>query len=535
MPRRYGHAAVLQAVRELKGPVMSKQSFIYGALVLLLAASFNRVLGFIYQVLMVRLILPEGLGLFAMVYPVYVLIIVLATAGIPVAIAKLVAEEMAKNNLTGAYRIFFTCFVSLILTSVLFSSLCYLCAPFLLAYVFPNPRVYYIFLSLLPGVIIVALCSALRGFFQGLQQMKPTAVSQSFEQLVRVISGLFLAGLLLPRGVEYAAVGASLGIIAGEFSGFLLMAVFYFKYRPLIPRDARRLPAERPGIMAARISSLAVPVTLTRFVSTLFLSLDAIIIPQRLQVCGLSLAGATAVYGQFVGIAQSLLFIPGIITISLATALVPAISDAISLKNIQLVRARCETAVRITLLAGIPFAVIFILLGDKLCGLIFGYPEAGDSLKILALGGPFLYLHQTTTGILHGMGRAALPFKNLVIASLLKISGIYYLTGMPHLGIQGAAAATAAACAVMAVLNLVDIRNLSGFKINYHQVILKPLTAAAAMSAVIFFSYNILHDQTAPESIVVMSSMAAGFLGYMLLLVINGGVNKKDLLIIKNM
>lgn len=514
---------------------MPKQSFIYGALVLLVAASFNRLLGFIYQVLMVRLILPEGLGLFAMVYPVYVLIIVLATAGIPVAIAKLVAEEMALDNLQGAYRIFYICFVSLILTSILIVSLCVLCAPFLLAYVFPNPRVYYIFLSLLPGVIIVALCSALRGFFQGLQQMKPTAVSQSFEQLIRVASGLFLASLLLPRGVEYAAAGASLGIVAGECSGLLLMTVFYFKSRPRVPCGGQQRPAEGPGKTAARISSLAVPVTLTRFISTLFLSLDAIIIPQRLQVCGLSLASATAVYGQFVGIAQSLLFVPGIITISLATALVPAISDAVSAKNIQLVRARCETAVRITLLAGVPFTVIFIFLGDKICGFIFGYPEAGDSLRILALGGPFLYLHQTTTGILHGMGRAALPFKNLVVASLLKISGIYYLTGMPHLGIQGAAAATAAGCAVMAVLNLVDIRNLTGYRIDFRKAVLKPLTAAGAMSAAIYFAHNILNAQTASEAIVVLSSVAAGFLGYMLWLVINGGVSKKDLFIIKNL
>jgi stage V sporulation protein B len=514
---------------------MAKQSFIYGALVLLLAASFNRVLGFIYQVLMIRLILPEGIGLFAMVYPLYVLIIVLATAGIPVAISKLVAEEMAVNNPRGAYRIFSICFISLVLTSVSISVLCYLWSPFLLEYVFPNPRVYYIFLSLLPGVFIVALCSALRGFFQGLQQMKPTAVSQSLEQLVRVISGLFLARLFLPRGVEYAAVGASLGVIAGELAGFLLMAYFYFKYRPRIHGSTPHRPPAHLGKLAERISSLAVPVTLTRFISTLFLSLDAILIPQRLQVCGLSLAGATSVYGQFVGIAQSILFIPGIITISLSTALVPAISDAISLNNFVLVRARCATAVRITLLAGIPFAVIFLFLGNEICGFIFGYPEAGDSLKILALGGPFLYLHQTTTGILHGMGKATLPFKNLVIASVFKVSGIYYLTGLPQLGIQGSAAAIAASCAVMAVLNLVDIRNLTGLKIDFRKIILKPLTAAAAMSAVILFSYNTLNNQAVSGAIVILSSMTAGFLGYMLLLIINGGVDKKDLLIIRNL
>ncbi|NLJ75818.1 MAG: stage V sporulation protein B [Peptococcaceae bacterium] len=515
---------------------MAKQSFVYGALFLVLSASFNKILGFVYQILMIRLILPEGMGLVAMVYPIYVLIIVLATAGIPVAIAKLVAEEMAMNNPRGAYRIFFTCFILLILTSVSLSIICLLSTPFLLKYVFPNPKVYYIFLSLLPGVTIVALCSAIRGFFQGLQKMKPIAASQSLEQLVRVMSGLFFARLFLPKGVEYAAIGASLGVVIGELSGFLLITIFYFRCRSRPPAQASVDPAKcSAGSLAARISSLAVPVTLTRFVSTFFLSLDAILIPHRLQVSGISLAGATAIYGQFVGIAQSLLFVPGIITMSLATALVPAISDAISIDKFHLVRSRCETAIRMTILAGIPFAVIFILLGNRICGYVFGYPEAGNSLRILAMGGPFLYLQQTTTGILHGMGKAVLPFKNLFIASIFKLCALFYLTGLPHLGIYGAAAATATSFALMAILNMIDIRNQTGLIIDVKRIILKPLAAATAMAIVLFFSYETLSGQAGSEMFVMFSSMAAGVLGYMLLLIINGGIDKKDLSMLRGL
>ncbi|MDD4239422.1 MAG: polysaccharide biosynthesis protein, partial [Desulfotomaculaceae bacterium] len=385
---------------------MKRQSFIYGTFVLLAASLFNRIIGFVYQVFLIRLIRPEGIGLLNMVYPIYVLVLVMASAGVPVAISKLVAEEVARHNWRGANRIFNICFTFLILSSSIFTLLCLLCAPYLLKFVFPNPKVFNIFLSLLPGIIIVSLCSAFRGYYQGLQQMKPTALTQMLEQLVRVVAGLALATLLLPRGIEYAAVGASIGVIIGEVAGFVAIVSIYLQKRPHFPTDLSAAPDEPLLRSLGRIFNLAVPVTLTRFVATSLLSVEAVLIPLRLQASGLQLDEATSVFGQFVGIAQSLLFFPGIITISMATALIPAISDAIALKNITLVRARCEEAIRITLLAGLPSAVLLMLLAEDLCGLIFGYAEAGASLRILALGGPFLYLQQTSTGILQGLGQA---------------------------------------------------------------------------------------------------------------------------------
>jgi stage V sporulation protein B len=507
---------------------MAKESFIYGAAVLLLASLFNRILGFIYQVFLIRLILPEGIGLFNMVYPIYVLALVMATAGIPVAISKLVAGEMAVNNLRGAYRIFNICFLILVLSSTFFSVLCFLGAPLLLEYIFPNPKVYNIFLSLLPGIIIVSLCSAFRGFFQGLQQMTPTAVTQSLEQLVRVVLGLLFAYLLLPRGVEYAAIGASLGVITGEMAGLICITFIFFKKRPRIPAVFTVDPVEALCRSLGRIFSLAVPITLTRFVSTSFMSVDALLIPQRLQATGLDLTEATAAYGQFVGISQSLLFTPGIITVSLATALIPAVSDALASNNISLVRSRCEEAIRIALLAGFPCAVIFLLLAEELCGLIFGYPEAGASLKILALGGPFLYLQQTTTGILHGLGEASRPFRNLVFASVFKITGIFYLTGLPQMGIRGTAVALVTGYFVMAWLNVMDISQITGLRLDIHNIFLKPLIAAAGMGPSIILTQQYIYACTRSDFLATIFAPIMGLACYILLLILCGTIGHND-------
>jgi len=506
-----------------------RQSFIYGALVLLLGSLFNRAIGFVYQIFMIRIIRPEGIGLFNMVYPVYVMVLVLATAGIPVAIAKLVAEEVARGNLPGAYRIFRICFITLAVSSTIFTILYFFGAPLLLKYVFINPKAYYSFLSLIPGIIIVSLCSAFRGFFQGLQQMTPTALTQSLEQSARVISGLFIAGILLPRGVEYAAIGASLGVVVGELTGLISIIIIYLRNRPRNLPVTAGFPLEPLTSSFGRIFHLAFPVTLTRITSTSLIWADAALIPLRLQSNVISISEATEIYGQFVGISTSLLFTPGIITVSLATALLPAISDALALHNLSLVRARCEQAIRITILAGLPSAVIFLLLAEDLCGIIFGYPEAGASLKILAFGGPFLYLMQTTTGILQGLGKASRPFRNLVFASFFKITGIYYLTGLPQLGIRGTAAALVIGYILTAWLNLTDIRQLTGLNLNLNKCLLKPLVAAAGMGSFILFSHHYLYACTRSAPLATVGAILLGLTAYLVLLILSGGIGGNDL------
>lgn len=504
---------------------MAGQSLLHGAVILLLASLFNRVIGFIYQILMIRMILPEGVGLFNMVYPIYVMVLVMATAGIPVAISKLVAEETAKNNMLGAYRIFNICFTILIFSSIFFTIVCYIGAPLLNEYIFPNPRVFYIFLYLIPGIIIVSLCSAFRGFFQGLQQMKPTALSQSLEQVVRVALGLYFAYLFLPRGIEYAAIGVALGVVIGEFAGLALITVMFFKTRPMVVPAANSTQPDNLLQSLSRIFNLAVPVTLTRVLATAFMSIEAVLIPQRLQYGGLNVTEATAAYGQFVGISESLLYIPGIITMSLATALIPAVSDATAVNDDRLVQSRCEEAVRITLLAGLPCTVVFLLFAEDLCGIIFGYPEAGMSLRIMALSGPFLYLLQTTTGILQGMGQASKPFRNLLFASVFKIAGIYYLTGMPQIGILGTAAALGASYVIMACLNLNDIRMLTGFKVNFVQDLLKPLIAAAGMAPVMTLTRGFIQLYIEPVAVATAGALFCGLFTYLVLLLVSGGID----------
>ncbi len=505
---------------------MVQQSFIYGAMILLFANFINRIVGFIYQILMIRLIGPEGVGLFNMVYPIYVLVLVAATMGIPLAIAKLVAEETAKNNFAGAFRIFKVSFLLILCLSVFFTVVALAGAPYLKEHVFPNPKVYYCFLSLVPGIIIVSLCSAFRGYFQGLQQMTPTAVTQMTEQLIRVVAGLSIAYFLLPRGIEYAAIGLSLGVILGELTGFLVMLGIYFYHRPRIALA----PVPNIPFLAStvRIFGLAIPVTLTRLVTTGVMSVDAILIPYRLHASGLTMSEATAAYGELIGIAMTLTLTPGIITFALATALVPAVSDAVALNNLSLVRSRVSESMRITMLVGMPATIVLLTMPEQLCLLFFDYPQAGNVLRAVAMGGPFLFIVQTTTGVLQGMGRADKPLKNLIVGSVIKVTGVYYFTAIPALGIIGTAYALSFSYAVAAWLNYRDLQLLSGVRLEILQWFVKPVIASVVMMLVIVNFNSLLISWIEAEKMRTILSLLIGVPVYIIIMSLIGGIKSQD-------
>jgi len=504
------------------------QSFVHGTVVLVAASLFNRVVGFLYQILLIRLIRPEGVGLFSMAHPFYILVLVVATLGLPTAVSKLVAEEAARGNLEGAYYVFRVALVYLLVSGTLLTVFPFLLpAPFVERFL-PNPGAYYVFLALAPAIVIVAVCSGFRGFFQGLQRMGPTATSQALEQVVRFAAGIILANLLLPRGVQFASAGVALGVVTGEAAGFVVMLSIYFRSRPRIP-PRRSHPNEGLIAVTRRLLALGIPVTMTRFVSTALFSIEALLIPQRLMAAGIGMDRATALYGQLSGIAETLLFTPAIVTLSLATALLPAVADATAQGDYAVVRFRIQEAVRLTILVGLQAVVLFLTLPRQLAGVIFGYPAAGEALLVMATGGVFLYLMQTTTAILQGLGRPLLPFRNLIIASVFKLAGIYYLTAVPDLGIRGAAAAMSVHYIVMSCLNLADIHRVTGLSLDLKEFMAKPALCAGLMGLAVFWARQRLFVPGVSPALALVLAVAAGTLAYGAVLIITGSLRREDI------
>lgn len=502
---------------------MPKRTFVYGATILMGANLLNRLLGMAYQYLIMTHIGGEAYGLFTMVFPIYMLALVITTAGIPLAIAKLVSEEVSLGRALQAQAIFRLSLWLLAISGAIVSIGLYFLSPYIAHRIFPDPRVINVFLICTPAIFIVSVSSVFRGYFQGLQNMVPTAISQICEQIVRVAVGYTVATRLLNSGVEWAAAGLALGMLVGEVVGLLAIILQY-------QWQNHKLKVEGPAssyssrLILSKLWHLSSPVTVGRLLSTGLTALDAMLIPLRLQVAGYGAREAITLFGQLGGAAFTLLAFPSVFTFALATSLVPAISEAAARRQFHIVRARSAEAIRLTILIGIPCLIILFYFSRPLTA-IFKSSQIAPVLRILALGGIFSYIQQTTTGILQGLGKVQLPVLNSIIAASVRIPLLMYLTGLSQWGLRGTAWAYTISFFIMATLNLIAISKYTGMPLDLQRFVLQPISGGIGMLLVFHFLDPIFGGQVAGY----LSEFLIGIILYCLILFFNGGVSLTDL------
>lgn len=485
-----------------------------GAAILMLASLINKFLSFVYRMLVIRLIGPEGMGLYEMVFPFYSLVLMVATAGVPVALAKLTAEKAALQA-WGKVRSIFRISLTFLSGSGLVAALVlWWLAPYLTGKVFADSRVYQTFMVMLLALPIVSICSGFRGYFQGLQLMRPVAIAQVSEQITRVGAGLFFGLYFLPYGMAMAAAGLAIGMVLGEIVGLGISGLIFWISRPYF-----NVVSEQKSSYGTEISPLvrlSLPVMMARVAAGTLITLEALLIPRQLQAWGATVGEATAIYGQFAGIAFTLIYLPMVITVALAIAMVPAIAEAQAMKDHYLLNKRCMQAIKVTILSGLPFAIMFYLLAEPLCSVVFATPAAGMALKLLALGSIFIYLEQTLVGILNGLGAVQAVLFTTIIGGIVDLLGIYFLT--PLLGINGAALAVNMGCATTTILNLFILSRCTCLQFDVRVFIYLPIVTIGCMAPGISFLWVTL--QALPEVWRLFQTILGSGLMYVIILLV---------------
>ena len=501
--------------------------FISGTLILTLSGFVVKAIGSINWIILSRILGGEGIGIYQMAFPIYLLALDVSSAGLPIAISIITAEKAAKEDYAGAQRIFRVSLTMLCFTALFLSFVFFFGARFLIdEQIIRESRAYYSLIALAPAIFFTTIIAGYRGYLQGWQQMTPTAMSQIVEQLVRVVVMLGFAALLLPYGLYYAAGGASLGAGAGGLAAWLVLIYFYYKLKRSLPKDGPVFPQEGIRHILKRLIVLAIPISLSSIMLPVVSNLDLLIVPRRLEVAGYSTAQATELFGYLTGMSVPLINLATILTAAMAMSLVPAISHSFTLKETDEIYSRTAGAMRISFLVTIPFSVMLYVMAEPVVTFIYNAPAATDATRAVAIAICFLGLHQITTAILQGLKRPKIPVLNMGVACIAKVLCNWFLVAIPSFGITGAAYATVADIGVAAALNLFFIYRHTGYIIDL-KVVAKNIVSAAVMGVIMYFLYQFLHAHTG-LFISLFGTCIAGSAIYIGLMILCGGVTKED-------
>ncbi|PHS32590.1 MAG: polysaccharide biosynthesis protein [Alkaliphilus sp.] len=508
---------------------MKKTSFIAGTLLLASINFIVRFIGFIYKILLSRLIGPQAIGLYQMIIPFLMVLIVLPTAGIPIAVSKLVARENSLKNTIGVYKLLT---ISLLLGGTI--ALCLsvfvsLQLDYIVNNLLKNQLLYYPLLWGIPALAVITFSSILRGFFYGLKDIRPAAAAQILEQLARVFFVLFFLYYKKPSHPVTAVTIAIIGIVIGEAVG-----LFYLVIRLNLKKISSINLVSSSNVSYSnylkQISSISVPITISKFISVSMQTINAIIIPHRLILAGFSPIIATEIYGKVFGMAMPMLFLPFTVTSALVLNLIPNISEHMATNNHANIADKSSLAIKITLLVAIPITMIYIVFGNTIGYIVFRQSDVGNYLSIIGVATLFLCIQHTFSGILHGIGKQVSVSINYVIGMSTQLYFTYFLVSNPAYGINGFFVGFIASSFVILTLHSIIIFRTIKIKLPFVTSILKPTISSIVMLVGIYL-FNQYASQFIPNTFILaaLSAVCAALI-YCLMLVITNVLNIKQII-----
>lgn len=464
---------------------LKRRPLLAGAAALFAAGIANRLIGTLYRVLLVRAAGEDVVGLFQMTMPVYRIVATLATAGIPVAIARLAADALGQRDYQKARR-YFHVGVSLTMTTAAASALFLFLTHRIWAYTVMTDSRTSIALAVLPFLLVpAALSAALRGVLQGQERLAPVALSSFAEAASRVPVVLFLVALLLPLGPAWAAGGIAAGLTAGEMVSlwYLARAVrgswentapgpgrwtppgpIARRRRKATNRPAQLLPfrlgqafipfwtrQQRPAVY--QLAAIAGPVLLSGLVNGVLGMLNVALIPRQLIEAGYAAREATVLYGRLFGMAVPALYMPMVAVHPLVHAAIPAVAKRLAEGRTRSVARLLLQCFSVAAAVAAVSAAGFWHYGEEIGRLLYGVAGLGSLITPLAFAAPFVYIGHIAAGILYGMGKTGIALVNTVAGSGLRLALIYLLVADPEWGILGALWALIADYALTALLD----------------------------------------------------------------------------------
>lgn len=514
------------------------QNYLHGAAILTAGVIVMKILGFLYKMPIGNIIGDDGYSLFIASYNVYNVFLTLSTAGLPIALARMVSEANAMHRVNQLRRTFSVAWQTFFWLG-LFCTLIMALFPHQIAdYILRNPDAALSIRVMSPSVLLVCLVSAYRGYCQGFGDMIPTTVGQVLEVLVKVAVGLALAWFLMHEnyGKPLGAAGAIFGVTAGSAAALLYMWLHKRRhYRDEAPGD----DVPDPGrAILKRFLRIGIPIALGGSVLALLNLIDSSLCMGRLQDAArfsyLEAKQLTGVYGK----AQTIFNLPAAIITPLTISVVPAVTAAIVKKENDEATKISEDSMRIAAVLSLPMGAGLAVLARPIMNLIYPTAHAvgGDLLAILGIASVFVCMVLMENAVLQATGHELLPMITMIAGGVVKVVINYFLVADRGINIYGAPVGTLASYLVMAVMNFVMMCVVLDKNPRLRVILLKPLLCTLAMSAAAWgvsgLALRLLHGGRLALLASTAAAILAAVLVYLLLSVLLRTVTKEDMTLI---
>ncbi len=479
---------------DLKVPEKKSQNFLHGAAVLAATVAIIKALGAVYKIALGNIIGDEGFAHFTVAYNIYNLLLTLSTAGLPIAVSKMISAANALGRRREIKQIFNISAASFCVLGSIGSAVMLFFSREL-AIGFGDIEAEMSILALCPSVFFVCLMSAYRGYTQGYSDMKLTSVSQITEVLGKVFFGIALAAVLLKYGLPAASAGAIAGVSAGSVLAFLYSAVYVRRMNKSLPEPSYKDAPLSSARLFVKLASVAIPIAFGTSVINLTNLIDTKLIMGLLQKsAGYGYGEAKVLFGVF-GKVQTLFNIPSSFIFPLAISVIPAISACAARHREREAYEAARLAIRITTLLGLPAGVGLSIMAEPIMTVVFhgSAPEGAGLLAILGVSSYFGCLVLITNAILQAFGHEKLPIITVAVGGALKLAIDYALVGSAEFGIYGAAIGTFVCYAVISLLNLLILKRLRPKEQGYFRELIKPLVCSAFMGAAAYISYPLIY------------------------------------------
>ena len=468
-----------------------EQNYLHGAAILTAGVVIMKILGAIYKIPIGNLLGDDGYGLFISAYNVYSVFLMLATAGLPVALSRMVSEAHTQGRQMQVRRTFSVALWTFFALGAISTAIMFL-FPDWLAGILHNPDTALSIRTLAPAVLLVCLTSAFRGYAQGHGNMIPTTVGQVLEVLVKVVVGLLLAWYFVANGYDkpIASAGAIFGVTVGSLAVLIYMYVYKVRNYKIIPVAEPDIPEPR-GEIFKNLIRIGIPIALGSIVLSFINLLDSGLCMARLQdAAGFTYNEAKVLYGVY-GKAQTLFNVPAAFITPLTISVVPAIAAKIVIGDKKLAAKISEDSLRISMALCLPMGVGLAVLADPIMKIIYpGAHEAGTLLLcLLGTASIFVCFSLMTTAVLQATGKEKLTAYSIIAGGIMKITVNWFLVGIPELNIYGAPIGTLCCYVTMCVLNLIFIAHSFEKSPSAKEVFVRPGAACLIMGAVTYAVY----------------------------------------------